>query len=133
VPWFIPVFYALFASGLLLAVVAVPLAARGAAPAAWRVHAGLALLLAGGLAALAHVEVYGAFVPWWRIALGYLALVSAPVLAAGWSARAAAPRWPRRRWVAAGLAVGAALVVVPALGFGAARWLLPDVVTARSD
>ncbi len=130
VPWPFLLEWSLVGAALLLALGAVPLAARRAPSGAWRLHAALALALGVVLTGATYAAVYGGIVPWWQVGAGYLASVTAPVYAAGRCARAAAARWPRRRWLAPALAGGTAVVLAGAAGARAARALLPDVLNA---
>ncbi len=129
-PWPFLLVWALIGAALLLALAAVPLAARRARAGAWRLHAALAVAIGVVLTGAAYAAVYRGIVPWWQVGAGYLTSVTAPVCAAAWGARTATRRWPRRRWLAPALAGVAALGLAGAAGARAARALLPDVLNA---
>ena len=114
--------------GIALALTVIPLAARGASLAAWRVLALLVAVCAIALVAVLGHWVYGGIVPWWRVGAFYLAQLVVPTAVAGWAASGAAVRWPAYRWlVAVGTVVG--VFVIAALVVTRAN-LLPDMVNA---
>jgi hypothetical protein len=130
-PWYFLLTYAITGLALLLGLAAIPLAVRGVSRRVWGIHTVLAIALASALTVMAYVRIYFGVVPWWQVGAAYFAADCLPVLVAGWSARAAAHRWPTRRRLAAGLAGVAALACVSAAAVSVASGLLPDMITAE--
>jgi hypothetical protein len=130
-PWQFEVAIALGWCVFLLAVAAIPLAARGSSRVSWRLYVsaiiGLAVVETSFTSAL-----FAEFVPWWRVAAIYLATQVAPILGASAFARVAVARWPRRPWIVAIAAASIALVSLGALGKFATRDLAFDVLSASS-
>jgi hypothetical protein len=124
--------WGLSGAALLLGLAAPVRAYAEARRRTWLVHGLLALGVGTALAGLAHAEVYRHLIPWWQTGAGFLAGHSAPVLAAGWAARAAARRSSAaHRWRVGVLAL-AALVATALAGLRVASVLLPEVVHAVS-
>jgi hypothetical protein len=121
------------AVALGLGIVAAPLGWRGASRRTWMTHGASAITLALGVALAAHFAVFRGFAPWWRSAVGYLALLGAPPLAAGWAARAMArsgARTGRGRRAVTAFGVAGVFIVVALLGARVATVVLPDLINA---
>jgi hypothetical protein len=128
---YLRLFWSLAAAALALGGAAVVLAYRRAERSVWLTHGVLSVGVAVALTMLVQ-RLIGEFVPWWRTGVGYLVIVSVPLLAAGWVGRWTARRWPAGpRWHASA-AVVVALVVFALLNTRVGPMALPqfDMVNA---
>ena len=123
---FVWVGWSLAAAALVLAGAAVALVYRGVGRRAWLTYGMLSLGVGVAMTSAAHAAVYSALVPWWRTGAGYGAVVSGPLLAAGWVGRWSTrhrPAWPRWRF---GVATVVALLVAGLIGTRIAAAVLPQ-------
>ena len=129
-PWIVSLAWSLAVTSLLLGLSAIPLARTAVSSRVWWTHGTLAVLVGATMTVTAHAQVYRFLIPWWQTGAGYLAVLSAPVITAGWAARVATRRWPGRGWWPPALAALAAMVLVGAAGTRVAAALLPEVINA---
>lgn len=119
---------------LVLLLAAIPMAARRVSMSIWWTHAVLAVLVAVAQT-LETKRIYSAFsypLPLSRIWAVWVAEVTIPTIAAGWLARVAVRRWPRRPWIASGLVVTSMLfLLLAAVYTGHAEAFMPfDMINA---